>query len=197
MKRSVLPLAIVISLGACAALPKAEDIKKFGAATEDVGAAFSAGIGTTRTLAIASVRERAAEDYVRGGSPDFRAKPEVDLAGDIGAGPRQLLGAIAVYGKGLAIAVDTGVIANLESASANLGASVGALLGAAGGPVGSKIGKPVGNIFARVLGRAAGQEYIDNVLGIVRETHPALVEAADLLSQDISKFAIQLKIECV
>lgn len=174
----------VLLAGGCAALPKAEKVKAFGAAVDSSAGILGDALSTNRVIAVRTSQERQAVAYIQGGRVRLD-EADVDLGAIISA-PEQvaMLDALQAYGKALELAADQGVIDELEKASVRLGEAAGDMVVAAS-PVASPVAGPALKVAGRLLGFSLGNAYAAEITSVIRARDPAVQKVTSLLVNDL------------
>ncbi|MBZ9959322.1 hypothetical protein [Mesorhizobium sp. BR1-1-14] len=190
--RTLLLAAVGMTIASCAALPTADKVASFGDAASSSSNAMKEALNANRLVALQTSREREAVAYITH-KPYLLRMDDVDKSNLVQAREQvAVLSALNLYAKALVKAADQGTIADLEAASARLGASAGTLAAAAV-PTAAPIVGPAFKLTGRLLGIALGNAYAAEIQSIISATDPTVQKIA--LTMPTSLNAVGLLVE--
>lgn len=198
---SLISLSLLV---ACASLPTPNKVKAFGDAAASSSSAFRAALSANNTIVIEHSKRKEADAYING-EPYQLILSEAEKKFVLSA-PDQLaaLKALNNYATALSKAADDGVIAELETASADLGAAVGAI-GVTVVPTAAPVIGPAFKLSGRLIGIGLGNAYASEVQAILVSTDPFIQElsrtlpvslraSATFVNAQVENFEIQQQI---
>ncbi len=169
----------------CTQLPSEPKIKAFGQAIEGAADIFKRTVDAHLELAQRLGDEQSAVGYIGGADYKFPPSDFATIAKDALLPRRQLIDAIAGYGKALAEASDKGVIDQLEASAITLATAAGTAFAPLIGGAAIPLISPAARLAGRGIGLAVSHEYVTEIYAIMQRVDPVIAKAAAELTNSI------------